>query len=359
MRVSVLPGDTGGCGTYRCRMPAEAVKTVRPDWHVTVHAPRGDLHVGQDSAGRVVEVLGLPEDTDLLVMQRTGTPVLAGVVDWAQSQGIAVVIDFDDAMWCIARGNAAWQAWNSLKHPAGQHWRWCDHTAQRADLVTVTTPGLADHYGNHGRVAVIPNYVPEWSLSVPSWRRQYPETPTVGWAGYVATHPGDCAVAAPAVHEARRHGAKVRVVADARGAAREYGLKPLHVEGIASQDYGPDYFGAISTLDLMLVGLVDSRFNRCKSTLKVLEAAAAGVPSVAAVTHPHRLLQREGFPVLLAESPAEWRQHAATLLGDPARLTEHRNAVVETVKAYTIEAHAETWAQAWERAVARREGVAR
>ena len=57
---------------------------------------------------------------------------------------------------------------------------------------------------------------------------------------------------------------------------------------------------------LMLVGLKDSPFNRCKSTLKVLEAAAAGVPSIAAGTRPHTTLQREGFPVQVASSPDEW-----------------------------------------------------
>jgi glycosyltransferase involved in cell wall biosynthesis len=354
MRISVLPGDNGGCGRYRMQQPAEAVQKIRPDWEITVHQPRGEVQVGLNQAGKVVQV-ALDPLPDVMVLQRTGTPILAGVAEWMQERGVAVVTDFDDAMWCIDRKNVAWPSWNM--HPntrKQQHWSWCDHVAKRADLVTVTTEKLARRYGAHGRVAVIGNYVSEEVLKYKPWERQLDEKPVVGWAGYTATHPGDCEISAPAAQAAVELGAKTRAIADAAGVSEAWGLKVD--DAVPSQTYGPDYFGAIGTLDLMLVGLKHSPFNECKSTLKVLEAAAAGVPSIAAATSPHRTLARR-FPILTAASPAEWKGHATRLIQDPWYRADLTSQVRAAVTKETVEAHAEEWAQAWERARRRRDRI--
>jgi glycosyltransferase involved in cell wall biosynthesis len=349
MRVSVLPGDNGGCGNLRLKWPAEAVRGIRPDWDITVHKPRGDVVVGVDRSGKVVEVQ-LDPLPDLLVMQRTGTPVLAGVAEWMQARGVAIVADFDDAMWCIDRDNIAFATWNThSQRGKRQHWSWCDWVSRRADLVTVTTEGLARRYGSHGRVEVIPNGVPQVALEAPSWRDRYPDTPTVGWVGYTATHPGDCSVSRPAVHAAIGAGGTARVVADADGASREW---DAHVESIPPQD-GLDYYSAVSAIDVMLVGLKSSPFNECKSYLKVLEAGAVGTPSIATATRPHRSLQQSGFPVTLASSPQDWRGEAIRLVQDTVYRKERAEEVREAMPARTIEARAEEWACAWERAVRR------
>lgn len=331
------------------RLPAEAVQAIRPDWEITVHKPKGDVAVGLDSAGRVVEVR-LDPLPDVLVMQRTGTPILAGVAEWMQQHGVAVVADFDDAMWCIDRKNMAWPAWNMHQNRGKrQHWKWCDDVAKRVDLVTVTTEGLARRYGRHGRVQVIGNYVSEKVLSYEPWKRSDDQT-VVGWAGYTGTHPGDCEISAPAAQVAVGYGAEARGIADARGLSRAWGI---HVDNVPPQEYGPNYFGAIGTLDLMLVGLKRSPFNECKSSLKVLEAAAAGVPSLVAATRPHRTLARR-FPMLTADSPAEWQLHATRLMQNPTYLADLTAQVRSSVIKETVEAHAEEWAQAWERALRRR-----
>lgn len=342
MRVAVLPGDNGGCGTYRMTEVAAAVRAVRPAWSIRTYAPKGELLVHWHAQKGVIEV-DIDPLPDVIVMQRTGTAVLAGVAAWLQARGVAVVMDMDDAMWTIDKANVAWAAWNNPHRHRGQHWSWCDRVAETADLVTVTTEHLARRYGRHGRVEVLPNRIPD------AWVVPQDTAPigTGGWAGYLATHPGDAAVAAPAAQVFT----DLRVMGEEpTRIGREWGTAA--VTGIPAAPLGPEYFKGLSRLGTMLVGLRQSSFNRAKSTLKVLEAAAAGVPSIAAATPPHVSLQREGFPVLLASTPDEWKQHAVRL----QHRIEHedmRAQVRAAMPGYVMSAQAEQWALAWERAAAR------
>jgi len=350
VRVVVIPADRGGCGYYRLIWPAQAVSLARPDWQVEVRPPE-TVQAGFVD-GRFVGVQGLPDPgtIDVLVMQRVGTPGQINVARWARERGAAVVVDFDDAMWCIDRDNVAWPSWN-MRNPYDQHWKTCDVAAAEADLVTVTTEHLAKHYGKaHRRVDVINNHVPQAAVSLEPLPRSPKDPFTAGWVGFTQTHPGDCEVSGPAARAVLDSGGGLAVVADGPGAAREWGVDEAQVRCIPGQKFGPSYYQSLSVLDLMLVGLKDTPFNRAKSTLKVLEAAAAGVPSVAPDNPPHRDLARRGFPVTLASSPTEWATAAKRHASDPSYSAEQKEATAEAVTGWTIEGNAGLWADAWERA---------
>lgn len=47
-----------------------------------------------------------------------------------------------------------------------QNGKWLGVAWERADLVTCSTPALAERYGKHGRVAILPNYVPASYLEI-------------------------------------------------------------------------------------------------------------------------------------------------------------------------------------------------
>lgn len=357
MKISVLLGDNGGCGNYRMRWPAEAVREIHPDWEIKIHEPRGDVKVGIDQHGVVRQMDlgwgGMNVLPDLVVMQRTGTPVLAAAAKFLRENGVAVSVDFDDAMWCIDRANVAWAAWNRENKSKPQHWRYCDQVAEVADMVTVTTTGLASRYGKHGRVEVIPNALPDMAFKVASLRPTYDRALTFGWAGFTGTHPRDCEISAPAAQAAYDAGLLLRVVGDGEGAARNWGLPLDEVEDLGAYSDMPSYYAALSAMDVMLVGLQPSPFNQRKSYLKVLEAASQGVLSIAAATQPHRELARSGFPVLMANSPAEWRDHAERLIKDPSIIHESRLLLRTHILGHRISARAHDWANAWSRAVDR------
>lgn len=354
--VMVIPADRGGCGYYRLIWPGQAVSSVRPDWTVSIVAPEKVQAGFMD--GKFVGVKGFPDPLpDLLVMQRVGTPGQLNVLKWARDQGVATVIDFDDAMWAIDKDNAAWNSWNRY-NPHGQHWKICEEAALVTDLVTCTTEALSQHYGRaHHRTEVIPNFIPYAATEIAGHAEN--DKFTAGWAGFTTTHPGDCQISKPAVNAVLEAGGALRVIADADGAAKEWGVERAYVDSIPPQKLGPEYYKALSSLDLMLVGLKDTPFNRGKSFLKVLEAGSAGVPSIAPDNPPHRALARTGFPVTLAGSPSEWYDAAKKAASLPYNEQVQRSMEVwsEVQQRWTIEGNAELWAQAWERAIRRKASV--
>jgi glycosyltransferase involved in cell wall biosynthesis len=216
---------------------------------------------------------------------------------------------------------------------------------RKADLVTVTTPALAEQYGKHGRVRVVPNCIPESWLKIP--RPDNPK-PVVGWTGVVGTHPGDL--------EAVGDGVKLAV--ETAGAIfRSVGNDhPANVLGIAGQrDVVPwvdfsDYPHQTSLLDVGIVPLAETPFNEAKSWLKGLEYAALGIPFVASPTGPYHALNREGAGVL-AHGPHRWREALISLLTNRKVADEYGQHGRDTASRWTVEGNSWRWLEAWDRAV--------
>jgi glycosyltransferase involved in cell wall biosynthesis len=354
VRIAVIPGDETGCGTYRMILPANAVQKVRPDWSVELYKP-GTVKVASDQQGRAIGLKGMadPDKIDVLVMQRIGTRATLGFTDWARDHGIATVIDADDAMWCIDKNNAAYRSWNNQQ----MNWKFLDQATERADLVTVTSPHLAKRYGKHGRVEIISNYLPAEVFDYERVVRNDDIT-AVGWTGFVSTHPRDLNVVGDAMRRITEDTEAVaRVIGDGRGAAKVWGVKTM--EQIDPQPLGPAYFTALSTLNVGLVPLEDSNFNRGKSWLKALEFSAMGVPVVASPTVENLRLAREGgVPLLFATTPDEWYENIRWLVEHPYKREQQGEAARAAVqKNFTMESVGERWAAAWERAYARRERI--
>lgn len=354
-RIVVLPADLTACGYYRLRLPAGAVQQIRPDWKVEVYRPdEVMLQVGVN--GELWGVQGLPDPNsiDLLVMQRVATRAQVDLFKWAIKQGIATVMDSDDAMWCIDPENMAYLYWNSTQ-PGRANWRHLDEAAALADLVTTTTDSLAKRYGKHGRAEVLPNCVPgDMRDLLKSVRGELDPTPTVGWAGFTTTHPRDLTVCGDAVRNVQEDtGCLLRVVGDAAGAARDWDVP--FVETVSPTDIGMPYYTALTTLDVGLVPLRNTPFNRAKSYLKALEFAAVGVPVVASDTPAMRLLAKT-VPIILADTPNDWYQGIHRLIEDADfRKSRARWAQDAVFALHTYEANALRWAEVWERAMARRE----
>lgn len=353
-RVVVLPSDESGCGFYRMRLPAGAVQQVRPDWSVEVYRP-DDVKLGTGADGSLWAVAGIPEPDkmDLLVMQRVATQAQVAFVKWAQRQGAAVVTDSDDAMWCIERENSAWGQWNE---DTNVHWRFLERAAEAADITTVTTAALERRYGKHGRCEVLPNCVPaDLEHALPEVRSALDPTPTVGWAGFTATHPGDLRTVGGAVRDAQRDtGCLVRVVGDAPGASRDWGMPDGTVDWVRPTPLGLPYYTALTTMDIGLVPLADSQFNRAKSWLKALEFAACGVAVIASPTPANRELAKR-VPMILASTPEQWYDAILRLVNHPEeRAYQAAKAREQVFRLHTYEGNAERWAQVWERAMVRR-----
>lgn len=353
MRVAVLPGDTGACGHYRLIWPADAVRALHPDWEITVYDPRA-VKIERTTAG--IRVHGLPwADIDLLVTQRVGLPAVAELCSWLQARGVAVVMDMDDAMWALDPANASYAAWNDRSAVRRKmHWSVIDRVARTADMVTVTTPALAAHYGAHGRVEVLPNRIPRMALTVGKDSTGGPR-PVAGWSGLLATHPHDPKAVGDAVKVATAAGLiEPAVMGDAYRTGKMWGTR---VRELPVQPLGMPYYRQLAELDIGLVPLdldgSSAVFNAAKSSLKALEMASVGAAVIAAPSPANLEFLRE-VPIRIARDPGEWRWHLEELSHPAARTEQVAKQWAAIEAGWVLQDRAADWAGAWASAVENR-----
>lgn len=352
LKVAVLPADTGACGHSRLIWPAEAVAAAYPGWDIRIYDPR---HVRLERmAGGGVKVHGM--DTaglDLLVTQRVGARSVADLCSSLRAGGVAVLMDMDDAMWCLDPDNTAYESWNADK--GRTHWERVDRVAATADMVTVTTRALADRYGKHGRVQIHPNRIPRMALAARGVNHRR-NPPLAGWAGLLATHPNDPGVLGDAVKLATDRGLiQPAVMGDGYRTGKIWGTK---VTQIRMSRLGMDYYRHLAMFDIGMVPLdlegTSAEFNAGKSSLKALEYAACGVAVIASPSPANVEFARQ-VPIRLASTPGEWLDHFAEL-ADPgvlaAQVAAQSAALVE--HGWVLQERAYDWAGAWVQAVMNR-----
>lgn len=349
MKVLALRADYGGCSFYRITEPARVVSDqfdieVRIDIDIDVDATKN--LVTKDYVVREVK-----EDIDLLIVQRPLNKALYPVIEQAQRQGIAVVVEIDDDFRTVHPDNTSWKAVQP-KYSPHSNYEWLEKSAGIADLITVSTPALQS-YAEAGNSIVLPNLVPESIFSVrpsPKARRG------LGWTGTVQTHPDDLLVADRAIARASRAmSMPVRVVGDGLGVANQLGFPyASDVEATGWVDLEDYYQTIVDNMGLGLVPLTLSDFNQAKSHLKGLEMAALGIPFVASPTDAYLRLEAIGVGQT-ANTPEEWYKHITTLAKNPRKQASTGKRYQEIVKSgLTYEQNAQLWLEAWEIAVDRR-----
>lgn len=342
MRVQVFPADDGGCGFYRIREPAAALQAQGYD--VTIREGLTAQWVDDPRTGRP-NLVGLePVDADVVVLQRPLGRDLVEAIPHLQAQGVAVVVEVDDDFGAIPPANISFRHVHPKANP-DRNWDHLANACRMADFVTVTTPALAHRYGRHGRVAVVPNFVPERYLQVQARRSQYV---TVGWTGSIQTHPGDLEVTRGAVARVvAETGALFRVVGTGIGVGERLGLDadPPGTGWVELEDYP----AAMARVHVGVVPLADTAFNAAKSCLKAMEFAAVGVPVVMSPSPDNLRLHLKGIGIV-ARRPREWERALRSLITDEALREDMAARGRQAVAELTIEANAHRWWAAWEQA---------
>lgn len=342
MTTYVYPADRSGCGMFRLAWPAMQLQRAGYDVRFTFPDQRWDIGAKLNSIGDVVDVV-YPPDATTIVIQRSTHHTLVDCIPFWQRAGIRVVVDVDDDLSCIHPSNPAF---NGLRPGHGPHsWLDLQRACRMADVVTVTTPALAAVYRHDA--AVLPNYLPDSYFGLPV--RQ--DHSTLSWPASLASHPND-AVELGSVLEAVAHqtGVDVSMLGpdkDARHYEREFGLRaPPRMIPFCDTDVWPLL---LSGLGIAVAPLADTRFNKSKSWLKVLELAAAGVPWVASDRVEYRRFynQARGGGGVLAARPSDWRRELKALIGSPDLRAERSVQGRIAASRYRLSDHAGLWAVAW------------
>jgi len=328
---------------YRMVWPAQALADQGADVQLVMpDAPADEqLHCwwwGDDEAD--VFDVDAP-DADVIVLQRPLQAHLVRAILKLQAKGVRVVVEIDDDFEAIHPQNVSWATCHPSRSP-DRNWSHLRHACQLADLVTVTTPALAARYGAHGRVAVVPNCVPERLLGV---HRDPHDGLWMGWSGSVATHPTDLQAAGGGIARAiRSTGAHFAVIGTGQGVQRALGLpEPPRASGWRPID---EYHEALGQLDVGVVPLALTAFNEAKSWLKGLEMAAVGVPFVASSTGPYRQLEALGAGTV-AGKPRRWEAELKGLLSSAVYRGEMADQGREAARRLTIEGNCGRWWDAW------------
>lgn len=343
-RIHVYPADDGGCGHYRLRWPAAAAHAAGADVHDCYQQALGDLTVTRQGDQLNTRLTGIP-DADVVIMQRVTRADHVAAIPLLQAAGIAVVVDADDHLGALPRGHPYRTTSDPARHPRNNR-RWLNEACRLADWVTVSTPRLADVYGRHGRVTILPNCIPNRYLQVTAPPH---DGLRVGWTGSTVTHVNDLTVCGTAVRDVLdTTGTRFVAVGTGAGVADQLHLDPTQVDptGWVDLDTYPTVY---ASLDVAIVPLQPNDFNEAKSWLKGLEAAAVGVPFVASPTGPYRDLADMGAG-LLAANPTEWRARLELLTTSMDARAEVAERGRQVAAQWTIESRVDRWIDAWHQA---------
>lgn len=356
VRVSVWPADEGGCGHYRMTWPAQALAAQGADIGLVQPSAKagGKVLLQEDEHGATRCLAYLePPDADVVVIQRPLAARRADAIPLLQAHGIRVVVEIDDCFETIHPRNASWYSTHPRRNPDWNRAHLA-RACRQADLVTVTTPTLARRYAGHGRVAVIPNYVPAHYLDI----QPQDDRVSVGWTGSLETHPTDLQVTRGAVERALASTdprAPFRVVGTGVGVQRALTLaEPPVPTGWVDLDQYPK---AMAGIGVGVVPLDDIAFNRAKSALKLMEFSALGVPAVASPTPDNLRMHAEGCG-LIAAKPKHWLTQVRRLLTDDGWRAEVAGRSRETMRRHTIEGNCDRWWDAWATTLTKREKAA-
>ncbi len=339
MRILLCPVNRQGSGRFRIGLPASVLQKTEPG--LEIYLSEGLPCKIDVATGKAVGLADEFEGWDAVVVQHPMADWQVVALRACRVRGIRTVVEIDDDFEALHHLAPAWAS----THPRSptpwnrQHLR---EACREADLVVTTTQVLADRYASHGRVAIIPNYIPEAWLSIEEPR----DGDVVGWTGTVATHQGDLAVTrggvAWAIRETR---ARFRVIGQPEQVKQILALDGP-VEHVPWQDWDR-YPHAVARLDVGIAPLANTAFNRAKSGLKPLEMAALGVPCVMSPLPSYAPLPALGIGVIAEDRSRTWRRTIKELLQNDSYRADMSAMGRETAATWTVEANAWRFGEAW------------
>lgn len=248
-----------------------------------------------------------------------------------------LVLDVDDAMWA-----PDFPAFRDHYTPEVLG-RLYDNI-RRAHVVTTPSEVIADHLLDYNpNVHVVPNTVPEWILGhrMPERARR-----TVGYQGS-HSHARDWAGSAQIqlfkfLRDHEHWG--LAVYGSDRPASWPESNRVQFYPWSGSVDA---YYRSLS-MDVMIGPLRDTAFNRAKSSLRAVEAAAFGIVAVLPDLEPYRGWVEDGVTGRLVHRYQTMRQVLTEVAAmDPEELGKMAARARDRAESWTTEASIGRWVEAW------------
>jgi glycosyltransferase involved in cell wall biosynthesis len=317
--------DNSGCGYYRITLP---LGELGRRGHEVKLVPGSDVTFAAAAPWQLITGQRIDKHDALPLWRRFS----------ARSR---LVYEIDDDVFSVERTN--WQAYGTYSRADVQDA--VAHSAECADLVTVTTEPLAEVMrAYNGNVVVLPNYIPAYACDLPREDRPL----AVGWGGG-ASHAKDIAMVARDVREflSRHPQWEMRLMGtDYRPTIKHE--RTTFTPWVDITKDAPGFYQAIDW-DIGLAPLDPAgTFNRKKSHIKALEYAARGIPVLASDVEPYRDFVIDGVTGFLIRYDHDWLKRLEELATDDGLRESMGAAAREHARKHTIEGHWQEWAQAYE-----------
>lgn len=265
--------------------------------HLGIMDPKGGLH-----------------DVDVIVMQRLMHDGIADHIRDSRSQGIKIINDIDDWYWGLSPTNDAFSHNHPKRNPKENfnHYR---KIISRSDLVISSTPYLAGRVSDFCQAPIV---ISKNTVDLTRFKvREHFDTPAplVGWVGSTKHRSGDLETLRGILPSMVNNG-MIRLyhggtMANADSFASRVGVRN---DQVATKPLVPhDQYPNLMVMDIGLVPLTNMPFNRCKSDIKGLEYAAAGVPFVASNLDAYIELQQDLGIGRIAKKAPNWIKHIKEL----------------------------------------------
>lgn len=327
MRVSAYVKTDGACDIYRVVQP------------LTMLGEHTDAEVSLINLWDNEDVKAEKLDADIIIFPRVIDELMIPVFESLQGIGKKIIVEYDDDLFNVS--------------PFSPHYK--DHGIQNvittlddgteikcwtdgenidlkrnfqkmeslikvigaADMVTVTTPILAEAYAPYSNnVVSLPNCV-----DMDLWHSlplKEDDEIRLFWAGG-SSHFEDLCVIQDVLPEIMKQYDNVKLVL--MGMRFDGALRKIPEDRIEFYQWVPTpaypYKTAIINPTIGLIPLVDNEFNRRKSPIKWLEWSALGIPCVSSNVSPYKEIATEDNGVFIENNnPRSWYEGISLLIED-------------------------------------------
>jgi len=273
------------------------------------------------------------------IVQRSGSEDNWKAIGGLKKAGMKVIYDLDDNIWSLPPYNPMARDFKALQHGFAK-------CAELADIITVSTQGLRSAartgFSTMTHIEVVPNTI-DFNLFKKKDLERLDGKVVIGWGGST-THSEDVREAFSAIPEvldnnphavmeivgAPAYETTKRIVKDEAG--RQKWEVKMDASPLAKHPQSrfrrwvpiAEYPNRLASWgwDIALAPLVDNRFNRSKSNIKMLEAAALQIPCLVSEVQPYTefcALGDDDVKWLVCRHPRDWKNKLNVLVNEPER----------------------------------------
>lgn len=297
MRIISYVNGNSGPSFHRLIMPLMMMRDV-------------DVFVTND-----LQVEHFEKGCDLFIYNRILPDHALPIIKELQSRyEFKICVDLDD-YWELDEHHVLYDHYKDIGFAAKQI-----QQIKEADVVLVTHSRLAEEVAIYNpNVHVCPNAIPRQGQF--DIEREPHYLTRLFWQGS-DTHRADIALLKTPIDKLGPLAGKLKMIMagysedhdDWYSMVMDYTAQVKHQYKLIPAAKVTEYYAAYAQADICLVPLLNSKFNRHKSNLKILEAANLGLPVIVSEVHPYLDL-----PVLYCKHSGDWIKHITRLVDSRKR----------------------------------------